>query len=78
MPARKPSSESEFLTRRHAAEFIDSSDQLIDKWIRQGLLKAYYAGPREQSRDRDRGTQHRRKVLIKRADLLALLEQVSQ
>ncbi len=64
---------SEFLSRKNAASLIDSSDQLIDKWIKQGLLKAYYAGPREQSRSRDRKVQTRRKILVKRSDLLALL-----
>jgi hypothetical protein len=78
MPAKKPSSESEFLSRRHAAALIDSSEQLIDKYIKQGLLKAYYVGPREQSRDRDRAIQRRRKVLVKRADVLGLLEAVPQ
>jgi hypothetical protein len=74
MPARNPSNESEFLTRRHAAELIDSSEQLIDKYFTQGLLHKYYVGPRAQSRDPKRVTQARRKVLVKRSELLALLE----
>jgi hypothetical protein len=76
MPAKAPS--SEFLTRKHAAALIDSSVQLIDKYIKQGLLKAYYVGPREQSRDPERRTQARRKVLVRREDLLRLLEGVPQ
>jgi len=69
---------SELLSPRHAGELIDVSDQTIEKHIRQGRLKAYYVGPSEQSRDPRRVTQKRRMVRVRRTDVLALLEQVSQ
>jgi excisionase family DNA binding protein len=63
MPARKPSEKSPFVSRVHAAAMFDCSVQLIDKFIKCGKLKAYRLG---------------RKVLVRREELLRLLEEVPQ
>jgi excisionase family DNA binding protein len=63
MPKAKPSETSPFISRVHAAEMMDCSVQLIDKFIVCGKLKAYRLG---------------RKVLIRREDLFRLLEEVPQ
>jgi hypothetical protein len=83
MPHRRSKQSSiplsaELLSLRHAGELIDVSDQTISKHIRQGRLKAYFVGPREQSRDPRRVTQARRMIRVRRTDVLALLEQVAQ
>jgi hypothetical protein len=69
---------AELLSRRHAGELIDVSEQTIDKHISQGRLKAFFVGPREQSRDPRRVTQKRRMIRVRRSDVLALLEAVPQ
>ncbi len=63
MPKTKPSEQSPFISRVHSAETLDCSVQLIDKLINCGKLKAYRLG---------------RKVLIRREDLMRLLEEVSR
>jgi excisionase family DNA binding protein len=63
MPKATPSEKSPFVSRVHAAEMLDCSVQLIDKFIKCGTLKAYRLG---------------RKVILRREDLLRLLEAVPQ
>lgn len=48
-----------FVSRTHAAELLDCSVQLIDKFIRCGKLRAYRLG---------------RKVVVRRTDLMAMVE----
>lgn len=59
MPSTKPPLDNQFLSRTHAAELLDCSPQLIDKKIKLGELSSYHFG---------------RKVLIKKQELLKLLE----
>ena len=54
--------EPEYITRADAAFMLSASVQLIDKCIRDGSLPAYRLG---------------RKVLVRRGDLLGLLEAVN-
>jgi hypothetical protein len=64
MPASNPShvgstrSSNQFVSRVRAAEMLDCSVQLIDKFIRLKKLRAFYLG---------------RKVIVRCADLLALV-----
>jgi excisionase family DNA binding protein len=57
--AERSSADSQFLSRVHAAELLDVSVQLIDKFVSLGQLRAFRLG---------------RKVVIRKADLLKLVE----
>ena len=49
----------QFLSRIHAAQLLDVSPQLIDKFVLLGQLRAFRLG---------------RKIVIRKADLLKLVE----
>jgi excisionase family DNA binding protein len=51
--------DKQFVGRIRAAELLDCSVQLIDKFIRLGQLRAYHLG---------------RKVVLREADLLSMVE----
>ncbi len=59
MPKAKPSEPSLFISRVHAAEMLDCSVQLIDKYILNETLHPVRIG---------------RKVILRRAELLNLAE----
>jgi excisionase family DNA binding protein len=61
MPTNAKPAEVQYISRVKAAELLCCSTQLIDKRIRQGELPAYRFG---------------RKVLIRRNELLSLLEKI--
>jgi excisionase family DNA binding protein len=60
MSKSKPSSvDPQFLSRTHAAELLDVSPQLIDKFVLLGRLRAFRLG---------------RKVVVRKDELLRLVE----
>lgn len=59
MPEKANLPTNQFVSRVRAAERLDCSVQLIDKFIRLGKLRAYHVG---------------RKVVVREADLLSMVE----
>lgn len=58
MAKDKPPADSQFLSRIHAAQMLDVSVQLIDKFVLSGQLQAFRLG---------------RKVVIRKDELLRLV-----
>lgn len=60
MTAQRPPDKLQFIGRLRAAEMLDCSVQLIDKFIRLKKLRAYHVG---------------RKVVVRWADCLQIVEE---
>jgi len=61
MPENRSPEKPQFISRVRAAEMLDCSVQLIDKFIRENRLRGFHVG---------------RKVIVRQDELLHLLEEI--